>query len=97
MLGQRFAARSIGYVRHNRWLITSHKWWWRRRRRQKLRASAGLGLGHGPHVHCNVPARLNRYLPNLGQYNFAIRTDKVVVALVNLKAQNVNVHESQLD
>lgn len=69
--------------------------WHRRWRRRRCRLL--LGLGHWPHVHGDGPVGLDHCLPDLRQDDFAVRPDKIVVALVDVRADNVDVEESLLD
>jgi hypothetical protein len=61
---------------------------------------ARVGAGHsvhGPHVHGDRPVRLDDLVPDLRQDDFAVGTDKVVVALLNMMPYHVNMHECLLD
>lgn len=75
------AFRRRGRVHHVLW---GFRWWWR-------------GLWHGPHVHCDGPVGLNHCLPDLGQDDFAIGPDEVVVAFVDVGADYVDVEEGLFD
>lgn len=48
-------------------------------------------------MHRNGPVRLNHSLPYLWQNNLAIGPNEVVVAVVDMLANDINVKESLLD
>lgn len=59
--------------------------------------SRSRGLGHGPHVHDNVPAGLHEKRPSLREHNFAVRVDEIVVAFLDVGTDDVDVEESLFD
>lgn len=63
-------------------------WWWQ---------WVVLGLGHGPHVHRDGPVGLDHSLPHLGQNDLTIRPDKIVVALMYVRADDVDVKKGLFD
>ena len=48
-------------------------------------------------MHGDGPVGLDHGLPNLGQDDLAVRSHKVIVALVDMGAYDVDVKESLLD
>ena len=65
-------------------LIDWRRLWWR-------------GFWHWPHVHGNVPVGLDYNLPYLWKNDLAIRSDEVVMAVVNVRPDDVHVQEGLLD
>ena len=59
------------------------RFWWR--------------LRHGPHVHCDGPVGLDHGLPDLGEDDFAVGADEIVVPFVDVRANNVDVEEGLLN
>lgn len=57
----------------------------------------GGSLLHGPHVHGHAPIRLDDLLPDGREDDLAVRSDQVVVAGLNVRADHVHVHERLLD
>jgi hypothetical protein len=55
------------------------------------------GFRHGPHVHGDGPVGLDHGLPDLWEDDFAVGSDKVVVAFVDVRANDVDVEEGLLD
>lgn len=64
----------------------------------RWRGSLGLWrLWHRPHVHCNCPVRFNHRFPNLGKNNLAIRPNQVIMAILDVRANDVHVKECLFD
>lgn len=55
------------------------------------------GFGHGPHVHGDGPVGLNHGFPDLREDDLAIGTDEIVVAFVDVRADDIDVKEGLLD
>ena len=54
-------------------------------------------LVHGPHVHGDGPVRLNHSLPDGRKNDFTVRPHQVVVAFLDVRANNIDVQEGLLD
>jgi hypothetical protein len=52
---------------------------------------------HRPHVHSNLPIRLNDRISNLREYDLAIRINKAVVSLMYVRPDDIDVEESLFD
>lgn len=50
-----------------------------------------------PHAHVDLPARLDRLLPDHGQNYLAVGSHQVVVAFLNMRANNFDVRKGLLD
>jgi hypothetical protein len=77
---------------HGHEVLMVERWW-----RQRSWLLFWRRLGHGPHVHGDGPVGLDHCLPNLGQDDLAVRSHKVIVALVDMGTYDVDVKESLLD
>jgi len=55
------------------------------------------GHGHGPHHHGDVPVRPDDCVPDLGDNDFVVRADEVVVPLCDAGANHVDVYKGLLD
>lgn len=60
------------------------RWWWR-------------GFRHWPHMHSNGPVWLDHGFPDLGEDDLAVRSDEVVVAFMNVRANHIDMQKSLLD
>lgn len=81
----RMSSHEMLVIQWRRWWKSLFRWlWW-------------WWFGHWPHVHGNVPVRLDHRLPDLRQNDFAVRTDKIVVALMDVRADDIDVQESLFD
>lgn len=58
---------------------------------------AERGLIHGPHVHGDGPVGFDDLFPNARKDDLAIRTDQIVVAFLNVRADNVDMEEGLFD
>jgi len=54
-------------------------------------------FGHRPHVHGDGPVGLDHCLPDLRQDDLTIGTHEVVVALMDMRANDIDVKESLFD
>ena len=54
-------------------------------------------IGHGPHVHTNLPARFDYIFPDGREDGEAFGAEDVVVAIVDLGANDVDMEERLLD
>jgi hypothetical protein len=54
-------------------------------------------LRHRPHMHRDCPVRLDHRLVHLREDDFAVRSDQVVVAFVDVLADYINMKESLVD
>jgi hypothetical protein len=66
-----------------RWRWHGWLWWW--------------WLWHRPHVHGDGPVGLDHCLPDLWEDDLAIWANKIVMALVDVRTNDVNVKERLLN
>jgi hypothetical protein len=85
-------------------LVFLGRWWWHVHKlfhhhghRLLLLRRRWRGLWHRPHVHSNGPVGLHHSLPDLGKDDLAVRSDKVVVTLVDVGPNDIDVEERLLD
>jgi hypothetical protein len=57
----------------------------------------GVGFGHGPHVHGDRPVRLDHCLPDLGKDDLSVRSNQVIMTIMNMGTDDFHVQESLLD
>lgn len=52
---------------------------------------------HWPHVHGDLPIRLNDSFPNLLEDDFSVWSNQIVMAISNMWTYNINMNESLLN
>lgn len=84
---------ALGLLRDMRWWMihrTHCHYGWRRR-------IVHPWLGQWPHLHCYRPVRFDYGFPDLRQDDFSVRTNQVVMAIVNMLTDVFHVEKGLID